>query len=953
MFRCQFQRDGRAHRTAAALVLLATGAASAQTPKAGPEAVPSASGAPSAIRQSRAAQPVNRPFAARRVVFQFDFEPNVDDVFKLPRYWDLAQDGSSATGPRPGFPAWNTAEFDSSAAYSGSRSVQLTTKGGSVSLRLQAGVIPVFPGTEHLVSARVQTRGLTHARAVVTARYLDKSNVPILGSESRSELISTLPGEWRLAIAPLAAGFKGAAYVQIDLEILQPERMGHAELDAHQVWAQDFAGAAWFDQVAVVQLPEVSIKTQSPLNIIQSPEKPRISVAVRDLTGEQITGHFTLQDAAGAVVDSALQPNAGGSSAWDWEPKVARFGWYRATLELRSEQRRVGATYIDLLWLPPPIRPAHSQDSGRFSTILTELPADQRMRLPELIDAAGSGVVTIPIWSAETTSKSLEELTTGLIPVVERLGSADRRITFSLPRIPDALAFQLRLDPMKPLALFAAHEKEWGPFLVPLLDRYGQGVQHWQIGEASAGARPLDPSPSDIAAASSLLSRLVPGPVIELPWSADLGSAKYAKAPVEVLAVLPHEASDVGIPDLSATWASFKVPTVVLDTLPQPAYSRLDTCIDLVKKATQLWASSELPPRLALVQPWDWPTGLHLTPMPRAQFAAWHNLIDRLRDRRYAGRLTPAPGITCIILGPAPGTTRSGALAIWVESPPQPGELGTVDLYLGDNPVDLVDVFGNRRSLGPTAWTQPGNGDKKLSKPPTAHRIPVSDQPIFVENVDVDLAQFAAGFRLDPPFAASSKNEHEIAMVLVNPWKSRIEGTATVLEPGGLSTDPSLRDRSWRITPRSLPFSIGPGEAVRLPMLVAFSGVEEAGPKDFLVEVELSGTKDYAPLRVHTPLEIGIADFQLDLVYQISGPDVKVEAQITNRGKAISTYEVNGFAEGFARVKASVSDLPPGATATRMLAFPGGAQKLKGQKVSVNLQDISTQSRINRSVAIE
>src|ERR1043165_9169790 len=159
---------------------------------------------PEAAKPAPRPQAVNRPLAARRVVFQFDFEPDPTEKFELPRYWDLAQDGSNIAGERLGFPAWNTAGFDAQAAFSGGRSVRLVTKGGSVSLRLWPGVVPVFPGTDYLVSGHVRTRGLKSARAALTARYLDKANKPIPGAESRSELIATPAGEWRLALAPLS-----------------------------------------------------------------------------------------------------------------------------------------------------------------------------------------------------------------------------------------------------------------------------------------------------------------------------------------------------------------------------------------------------------------------------------------------------------------------------------------------------------------------------------------------------------------------------------------------------------------------------------------------------------------------------------------------------------------------------------------------------------------------------
>lgn len=925
---------------------------------------------------AKAAQPVNRPFAARRVVFQFDFEADPREVFELPRFWDLAQDGSAIGGERPGYPAWNTAGFDAGMAFSGSRSVRVTTKGGSASLRLEPGVVPVFPGTDYLVSGHVQTRGLKHARAAITVRCLDKANAPIAGSESRSELIATQPGEWRLATAPLPSVSAQAAYVQIDLELLQPEQIGNSELGPHQVWPQDYTGEAWFDQVAVVQLPRAAISTASPINILQAPERPKVRVGLRDLTGEQLTGYFTVQDAGGIVRDSRTQPGGGGAALWEWEPKLTEYGWYRATLELRTNQRRVGGTYVDFVWLPPRAKgEVRSGDAARFGTILLALPEGQRARVVDMLDSLGAGSVTIPVWGPETTAKSVDQLCNDLVPVMERLRATDRRVTLSMPRIPDGLASQARLDPSNPLALFASDQKLWTPYLVPFLDKYGQSVQRWHVGSDVVAARLQEPSAEALAILGKVIAGLVPGPVIEIPWPAEQASPRTLSGGVELLATLPHDTPADGIADVLAGIESGAGGGLfALTTLPVPAYSRLDSCIDLVKRATELWVSSAaakasgepgVPPSLSIVQPWDWPGGMSVAPMPRAEFAAWHCLASRLQDRRPAGRLKPAPGVTCIILapGPAAGPSRTGAIVIWRDAPPDSaaGErAGFIDLFLGDEPVELVDIFGNRRTLAPTVLGGPREhapGEAvvgaRAARAPMVHHLPVSDAPLFVENVDVELAQFAAAFRLDPPFAASSTREHEIAMILRNPWKNRVEGRISVLEPGGLSVDPSLRDRSWRITPRSSSFSIGPGEEGRVPLLVAFSPVEEAGPKDFLVEIELAGTKDYGPLRMKTMLEIGVTDFQLDVSGQASGPDERVTVRVTNRGKAMTNYEVNGFADGYPRARANISDLPPGASVTRTLMFPGGVQRLRGQRISVGVQDLSTQSRATRTVMVE
>ena len=59
------------------------------------------------LGSARAQEPVDRPAAAERIVAQFDFDK--PEPFSIPRYWDLAQDGSKAGGVRPGLASDQTA----------------------------------------------------------------------------------------------------------------------------------------------------------------------------------------------------------------------------------------------------------------------------------------------------------------------------------------------------------------------------------------------------------------------------------------------------------------------------------------------------------------------------------------------------------------------------------------------------------------------------------------------------------------------------------------------------------------------------------------------------------------------------------------------------------------------------------------------------------------------------
>ncbi len=208
-------------------------------------------------------EPPRRPALAHRVAAQFDFEQRDANTLNLPINWIRAQHDPEVPRFRPGFPIWNQAELDYTVAASGDGSVVLPTNGGSTSLRLEPGVLPVFPGTDYLVSARVRTDGLVHARASIRARFLDASGEPIPGSETHAQpMISQ--GQWRDISVEIWGRFDNAAFLQIDLEVLQEKQTGLLPDGPFRVWREDRGARAWFDDVTVVLLPRVTLTTEAP-----------------------------------------------------------------------------------------------------------------------------------------------------------------------------------------------------------------------------------------------------------------------------------------------------------------------------------------------------------------------------------------------------------------------------------------------------------------------------------------------------------------------------------------------------------------------------------------------------------------------------------------------------------------------------------------------------------------
>jgi hypothetical protein len=230
-------------------------------------------------------------------------------------------------------------------------------------------------------------------------------------------------------------------------------------------------------------------------------------------------------------------------------------------------------------------------------------------------------------------------------------------------------------------------------------------------------------------------------------------------------------------------------------------------------------------------------------------------------------------------------------------------------------------------------------------------RIQLTSTPIFLENVDVPLLRFISSLAIDPPYLESSNDQHERDLIITNPWPTGISGRVSVLEPGGFDT--GQKDRTWRISPRAARFNVPAGGVERIPLKIAFSPMEEVGPRDFVMSVDLAADKPYGALEVRRQVIVGVKTISVDLAANAQGDDLAVEAMIANTGQRAMTLEITAFAEGLPRAKASVSGLTAGNQVIKRFVYPAAAAKLQGQRVVLSVYDPDTKMRVNKSILIK
>jgi hypothetical protein len=898
----------------------------------------------------------DRPAASGRLVRVYNFEERDTNPSPVPLHWTRMQDQDDR--PRSGFPRFNISElFDLNDQPAASRGcVKLATRGGSTSLQLDPGVLPIFGDADYLIGARVRTEGLRTARAVVACRFLNENLEPIPASESTSEPIIS-EGRFITVSINLLGQFPEAKFLQIELLLLQQDTLPTGGRGAPtapppgRLFIPDVSGAAYFDDVSIVQLPRLELSTNNPSNIFVAPQQPTLDLLVRDLTGEELTGSLTVLDAAGRTVDTHPLRLGEGRSRTNWSPRLTGYGWYRAVLEMSNRSVRVGATAIDFVWIPSR-ETTSSPDENRFWIFSGELHPTLYPGLADATRSLRSSGLSVPIWNADLTPDAVSRRVEEIRPLVESFRGERLELSMALPRIPTTIFGGTASDIADPWALLTRQPASASPLLDEFLDRYGQSVQRWQIG--AFDGRPLsgrDQVATSAASIESVLGKLVPGPVIVAPAAledaATLGAIGRAAPFVDPAMLAPASAQPDSVGLAISSWrrggnsGAGRRATLALATAGKDELDAIDAANALAKKMVRAWAASAASAgpapdqlRLALLEPWSVRQGDPPQLMPRPEVAAWRAAIDRLADREFVGVLPLPNGAEGYVFANRRPTdpTRGGLLVAWNDSTlPERAELRT---YLGPGSPWIADVFGNRSDM----------------TDPSRSPLPLSSTPVFIEGVDAELLCFGATVTIDPPLLSMTVPESQHRLRLTNPWPTSISGRLVLVEPGGGGG--AGRDRSWRINPRLFPFALAAGETAEFPFTISFGPSEEIGTKTFVFDTELTAVRAYDVFKVDTPMELGMKDLAFSVTATPRGDGVELEATVSNQTTNPLTLELTAFPPGIPRQTVDIGEVLAGNQAIRRFNVAGVYPAKKGKKIAVTLSDGENGIRITRTVTI-
>jgi hypothetical protein len=880
----------------------------------------------------------------QRLVHLFDFEERARGNYEdIPMYWFAIGRPADTADPNfhrqplhsqlirlPGYPSYADVRFDQAHRTSGQASLHLRLSGGNAGAFLQVGAIPAMPGSDYLITANVRTTVLKHAQAHLTAYLIDSRGHRIEPSVATSPPLNTAE-KWQQVRVRLAGDFPQAAWIGLQVELRQPTLDPDSPLGEHQLVLQEVDGGAWFDDVAVWQLPHVQVQSQSEVNIIRAPDRPRLSMQVRDLTGRPLDATVMVYDQHRLVVDSsAKQIGGGAASAWHWTPALPRFGWYLTYLKVTEPGSSDGVPIADslgaMLWLPdePIIDVAASR---LFGVLAPGLEQDELDLLPRLLDATRLGTSSVSVWGGDTTRSELDHRLAQLDSVLQRLLAGGRRISLSLDPAPTELARTLDAELTSPLAIFRHAHRDWAPFVAPALMRHGQRVRHWQIGSLDeVDAFYYSDLQNLLQAISMDFRNMAPQPTLVVPWKLNQSRRNDVGLPVVQYlldvpsSVMPHHLAAHLEPWSQSPTADYQLHLRTLDARHTPHPARIDDLLLRLLHARELGGAT-----VTLSRPWTTSQSRHPRLLPDPLLGVFSATMHRLAGRQAMGRMPLGGGLQCLIFdGPA-----GGMLAAWNESAAPDDAI--LRMYLGPQPV-AIDAFSNRTPVPLVAGQ---------------HELPLQSTPVFIEGIDSRLALFRASFALDEPFIESIQVPHVRTISLSNPWDRTISGHMLLTGPPG-----------WQLSPQRHHFSIAAGQTSQMTVQMMFPVSEVAGPKHLTARFEFIASSRYQ-VDLATPMTLGLPNVSFDATIalerdpQTGRHDAVVTQLITNTG--LQDLALSAFAtmRGHPRQERVIAQLQPGQSIVRRFRFADAAEQFQTTDIRVGVRETAGPAVLNQILRAE
>lgn len=853
-----------------------------------------------------------------RVLTTIDFEERrLGNRESLPMHW-VKQQG-------PGLPHYVNGQLATDRHRGGSYSFRFDLNGGSLIYRYTPGLIKVQTGAHYRIDGYCQTTALAHARARLTAYLADADGRTIPDSVRHSRLYATAGGQddWECLSVEVTASSPEANSLVLELELLQPELYAPASNVQKPLFAQDIYGSAWWDDISISQVPQVSMRTGRPGNVFGRGEPLRLGVLVSDRSTDDLMAQLSVRDADGReVYQHTAKPDVRQMQGEDARGQMVLElpalppGWYEAQLSVSGGGRQLGTQSQSFVVLADSI--ASAPPDRRFGLVATDLPFDVWDQLPQVLPMLAAGRVKLAVWNSQGDVEQNDGAK--FDKLLESLSEIGITPTACLAQIPPRLATKLGSSDWK--QLLKSPRETWQPDLAFLVSRHANHLDRWQLGEDGSSMFVSDPAMRQVyGRIFGEFSQLVDKPDLAMPWPAwyELSGELPATIALHVPPSILPDQLPLYIQELRGK--SNHNLSLTLEMLERPKYGRAVQIRDLAQRVIYAIAAGaariELPLPFAAARDAE---GVVLE--PRESLLVMRTLISTLSGAQYKGKINLGEDVEAFLFDRG----GHGILAMWNRGGSSVRK--ELALNLGDRPL-RVDLWGNVAPLPRPASAQRGQVP-----------VQVDSVPTFVVDIDGAQAQLRASLTIDRPMIESSFMPHMRHIRFTNTYPQAISGTIHFKGPSG-----------WTINPPTFNFAINPGETFDREIAIQFPYNSVAGSRTLLCDVFIEGQKN-SPFVVPLSLKLGLSDVGMQTLAVRDGSAIYVQQTITNYGDTPISYNAFALCPKQARQERLITALAPGATTVRRYRFENVASAPE-VKVRVGLKEMNGTRLLNDEVTVQ
>jgi|GEM_PF-962478 len=861
------------------------------------------------------------------VMHIFDFEERDLHFNPIPIHWQKYE-GHEAEG----FPHFAYGELDKKHHLSGEYGFKLVSDGGSVGYKYGTGKIDAEPGNDFQITGYAYFENCLNSRVRIVCALTDRVGNIIEGSVQNSldhSIDQTGPNGWTQINVYVPGNFPNARFITLSIWLLQEENWRKTSEKINNIYRKEVDAKVWFDDISILQLPRVILKTTKPSNVFRGEDNPILTIQVDGVGSIHFTINVTVTNALGEVIKNEEWLLSGiegtKTQARNIELPDLSYGYYTAKLSIVSNNKQIATRNLNFMRIANISGDVYSGQNYGID-VSTRQTGNWEI-LTDLIDLCNARSIILPIWRELPSIAGAITTEPDFKNKLLKLQKSNISIIAAFTEIPLTLTSNLDYGKKNVLDALEQPEKIWEKTISNLLATYAQQIPLWLIGDEIFNNHVWDNRIKPVTKTlTEKFSQILGETVINLPIYNFLDIKASEAGSTSAFVLINNRIIPEDIPTYLQKFTDngFKKLISYIKPIDENVYSREQRIIDFSKRL----AFAKTPPRSSVFidHPWtEVEYNARKIIIPSEFLLPFRTLNDFIGGTNYIGSFSMGTGVTALVYE----YDSKGVIVTWDANYSYINETPKeLKLYLGDNPK-IYDIFGNKEDIT--------NAQRKSI-------FNIDHWPKIITQINPDVAALRTSVSITPKIIEASKERQTVLFSFTNPFDYSIHGR--------LRFKTNESQLNWDINPKVINFVLAPNQTYEQKLSLKFARNELGGNKILHAILSIDANRSYE-LNLQLPFEIKLKNIDITYFAQKKANDVlEIQLNVTNLSKKSINLESYVDLPDNDRQYKLISQLHPDVTVKKRFRIKNISQWF-GKKLRLGVDDPKGPKRINFEILID